>query len=387
MKKTTFLMLMACFSLFSSAQTIPAKQYLDFEDDKIPSDIPGITFVDGPYSSVAIKGNLTPGLPLITNEIRDEGGNKVAYIDWDGCIEIDNNAVDFSKAFSIAFKVKYESNPAGNNGLVTICGTRNSTWPTGKTSITERGPGFGKHQVCRISAYNESKDTGGKITAWLDGSNTLDSEVGAFKQDQWHHLVLTFDGNGAGKIYLNGEILSGTLSDGSQSAGTSARTDLFFHELTDTKLVLGLSCITATDGAAPIDKDGSTVTGTNIVPWYYKGFTKSVPTTYDNIAIFEKELTTQEVSDIYTGASVPTGIRDAKVCSDAIYPNPMMDVLFVKEQGVSAIEIYSIAGVKVLSFTNVSSGINVGSLAKGVYLINCIDANGQVIAVQKAIKK
>ncbi|MDR2206890.1 MAG: GEVED domain-containing protein [Flavobacteriaceae bacterium] len=63
----------------------------------------------------------------------------------------------------------------------------------------------------------------------------------------------------------------------------------------------------------------------------------------------------------------------------AYYPNPVKDVLNISsKQGVESVEIYGVAGQKVMSVSKVSNGqVNMSRLPAGVYIVTAKLANGQ----------
>lgn len=69
-----------------------------------------------------------------------------------------------------------------------------------------------------------------------------------------------------------------------------------------------------------------------------------------------------------------------------IYPNPVKDVIsFQSELPLESVEIFSLTGSKVLSQSNNVEQVEVGNLAKGIYMLKASAADGKV-ATQKLIK-
>jgi hypothetical protein len=70
-----------------------------------------------------------------------------------------------------------------------------------------------------------------------------------------------------------------------------------------------------------------------------------------------------------------------------IYPNPAKDVIgFQSELPLASVEIFSLTGSKVLSKSNNVEQVEVGNLAKGIYMLKATAADGKV-ATQKLIKE
>jgi hypothetical protein len=70
-----------------------------------------------------------------------------------------------------------------------------------------------------------------------------------------------------------------------------------------------------------------------------------------------------------------------------IYPNPAKDVIsFQSELPLASVEIFSLTGSKVLSQSNNVRQVEVGNLAKGIYMLKASAVDGKV-ATQKLIKE
>ena len=71
----------------------------------------------------------------------------------------------------------------------------------------------------------------------------------------------------------------------------------------------------------------------------------------------------------------------------SIYPNPAKDVIgFQSELPLERVEIFSLTGSKVLSQSNNVRQVEVGNLAKGIYILKASTVDGKV-ATQKLIKE
>ena len=70
-----------------------------------------------------------------------------------------------------------------------------------------------------------------------------------------------------------------------------------------------------------------------------------------------------------------------------VYPNPAKDVFkFQSELPLEQVEIFSLTGSTVLSQTNNVEQVEIGNLAKGIYMLKASAADGKV-ATLKLIKK
>ena len=70
-----------------------------------------------------------------------------------------------------------------------------------------------------------------------------------------------------------------------------------------------------------------------------------------------------------------------------VYPNPAKDFInFQSKFQLEQVEIFSLTGSKVLSQTNNVEQVDIGKLAKGIYVLKASAADGNV-ATQKLIKE
>ena len=82
-----------------------------------------------------------------------------------------------------------------------------------------------------------------------------------------------------------------------------------------------------------------------------------------------------------------TSVSDVNDFQFNIYPNPAKDVImFQSELPLERVEIFSLTGSKVLSQSNNVEQVEVGNLAKGIYMLKASAADGKV-ATQKLIKE
>ncbi len=82
-----------------------------------------------------------------------------------------------------------------------------------------------------------------------------------------------------------------------------------------------------------------------------------------------------------------TSVSDDNDFQFSIYPNPANNVIsFQSELPLEQVEIFSLTGSKVLSQTNNVEQVDIGNLAKGIYMLKASAADGKV-ATQKLIKE
>jgi hypothetical protein len=73
------------------------------------------------------------------------------------------------------------------------------------------------------------------------------------------------------------------------------------------------------------------------------------------------------------GTCSSLGINDQNLTNVSIYPNPVIDKLFIQGlSSLSKVSIYNVLGKLVLSQT-ISEEIDVNQLSKGVYILKVID--------------
>ena len=94
----------------------------------------------------------------------------------------------------------------------------------------------------------------------------------------------------------------------------------------------------------------------------------------DDIGIWDRVLTEQEIADLYNSNLSADNIETSKF---AIYPNPTSNTLFISgNETPMAVAIYNVLGKEVLSVKN-TNNINVQALPSGVYVIRISDGVGQ----------
>lgn len=94
-----------------------------------------------------------------------------------------------------------------------------------------------------------------------------------------------------------------------------------------------------------------------------------------------------EIDYVTIVSDTPLATSDikGKSANVTVYPNPVIDMLYIKEVTKANVAVYNATGQKVLSKAVTNGQLNVSALQKGVYTIT-IDANGKP-STTKFIKK
>jgi Concanavalin A-like lectin/glucanases superfamily/Secretion system C-terminal sorting domain len=119
---------------------------------------------------------------------------------------------------------------------------------------------------------------------------------------------------------------------------------------------------------------------------YFKGL-------LDDIRIYNRALTNQEIEEIYfdfnpLGIDLSSSTLDSKLIS--IYPNPAVDNLFIKSENQNVVgstfKITNSQGLIIYEGTLYSDGINISLnsfTGEGVYLVSFYDSNHNLLEAQK----
>lgn len=91
------------------------------------------------------------------------------------------------------------------------------------------------------------------------------------------------------------------------------------------------------------------------------------------------------VNGFYKAAEVDLGTVENKKLELSLYPNPAANVFYINTVEIATVKMYDIAGRLVVSQKYTASGINVGDLVKGVYVVETQIGNNRNI--QKLIVK
>jgi hypothetical protein len=90
---------------------------------------------------------------------------------------------------------------------------------------------------------------------------------------------------------------------------------------------------------------------------------------------------------VYT-IDILTSVSNVNIADVCIYPNPFSNELTIISDEVQRIEVYNIFGQKLLgSEVNNNTVVNTSELACGVYVVKCLDASNDVIAIKRLLKK
>lgn len=119
---------------------------------------------------------------------------------------------------------------------------------------------------------------------------------------------------------------------------------------------------------------------------------------FDRNVSFEYEVYIDPIIDAYVlilssprGSLVyydyPLGVSENQLSGIKLYPNPVSDILYIqsKSQNVNHATIFSVTGQKVMTQAETANGIDVTSLAKGIYFLEIISDKGR--RVEKFIKE
>lgn len=159
---------------------------------------------------------------------------------------------------------------------------------------------------------------------------------GTFAANNWHHIVLTYDGTNV-RIYMNG-VLADTMP---YSLNTGSSSIKF---------------------------------GNN-----------SAILSVDDLKIYGEAISQENVTSLYNTNALSSQNFNQNNIQVSLYPNPVNDVLNIETAlDVQTVEIYTIQGQKVLSSNQ--KQINVSDLAAGMYIVRIQDGDNN-IATKKIIIK
>ncbi len=209
------------------------------------------------------------------------------------------------------------------------------------------------------SIYNSS-DRHKVYTGTNFPNETFVKSANSITYNQWQHVAFVYDKvNNKLKLFINGTLSNETTLTSSLSPQ-------------DSTIIFGRI------------KNGSL---TNISTSSYKG-------AIDDIYIYNRALTTQEVSDLKDGnfstLGVPKVPADVNPDDIVIYPNPANTQINITNTDVrftiTSIQVTDITGkVVVLSYN--PSQVDISNLAQGTYIVNVMGESNTILKTEKVIKK
>jgi 3',5'-cyclic AMP phosphodiesterase CpdA len=228
------------------------------------------------------------------------------------------------------------------------------------------------------------------------GGNPADIEGSGLSDDQciWLRNVLSTNSSKRKIITMHHPAVNanGTNSDGTPYTGPisdTADNSLLFNRTTflnicDSNHVDVVLCGHEHQNVA-VDRKG------NIINENWSGGTRYIQTA----AAFNRSYRVISVDPAFVTVSSPlrscesfTGINEPDASSGfSFFPNPANDQLIIKYPRKAIIEIVNVSGqvMKTIKYNGTMTNINIGELAKGVYILNVEDENG--ITSKKLIKQ
>ena len=330
-------------SLISFSQE--AKFFLDFETTDALSNLPSGVFNVNGTNTIRVKNSTDfAPMPNAVQSDPDASGENELFLDFHGYLKID---LTNPSGFSLAYDYRRTDD--------------NDDWWLGfLTFIGNDGTDNRLEQL--------------QIREWDGQLNYADTNTGGVKPISFntnYHVVFTSK-DGDIKVYVNGaEVLSVPFS----SSGKN------IHTWSNAALLLSFK--------------GSSFDGTNVTPEpEFDSNARDTRVYVDNVALFDRELSSSEVTQLYTNGNNNLGVlsvADNNFLNDKIrlYPNPLngaVNELKISSELVKSIEIYNILGAKVLSKKVINSSVNLNALSKGTYVVKTFDASGKNLSNSKIIK-
>lgn len=163
-----------------------------------------------------------------------------------------------------------------------------------------------------------------------------------YKVNEWFHLVSTYDGD-TGKVYINDTLVSSALKKWD--------TDTFSFYI-----------------------------GKNINSNPNDHFEGSI----DDIRIYNREVSTSEVSALYTLGTLSTN-KLISASSIKVYPNPTNDVLTINGINPSHVSVVNALGQEMKSYARTNE-IRLSSLPVGIYYVLIKDSQSGLTYQKKVVK-
>lgn len=311
------------------------KYFLDFENANPLSNLPsGVTNVNS-TNTIKIKNDNSKVYPPVPNEVKAKsGGGNELFLDFQGYLKV---AVPTpSNGFSLAYDYRRTwENDDWWLGFLTFIGVEGTTNKLEQMQIKEWSG----------QLHFQSTDSANPYPIYFDTN---------------YKIVVTCSSSGTVKLYVD-NVLKLTKS------GTNINT------WTNAGLLLSFK--------------GSAFDGTNVTPeGDFASNARDARTYVDNIAFYEGELSSSEVTQLFNSGNNTLSVNEQKINSLKIYPNPVKDVMNFSSQDVKTVVIYSVLGSKVMTKNSTNSSVDLSTLKAGVYFVNCFDAQGKKIDGVKIIK-
>lgn len=87
--------------------------------------------------------------------------------------------------------------------------------------------------------------------------------------------------------------------------------------------------------------------------------------------------------------TVGIGSNDIQNDNIKIYPNPTKNYVYVNGKQITSGKLYNIQGILIrsISISDLNHRINISNLPKGIYLLNLVNTNGEIIKSEKIFKE
>ena len=319
MKKNYFI-LIVLYGLIAHGQS--AEFLIDFEGANPLSNLPtGVTVVDAVGTSVNVRGR--GNIIQVANQVSAGGtGSNTLKLDRQSHIILNKDALG-NGSFSIVARYEGSGNGDNSQGIGNVQGM-------GFMSVVvfDSEPNPGVWQIRRL----EHRFANGQMNGLQMNTtaNALNSRL-PIRDDLLEgmkHVVLTYnDTDGLFRLYIEGQ--QAAIS-GSNSARLTGNSDINVY------LSYRSDAIDTGTGAVTPSFNGD-------------GETKDVKSEWDDIAVFKRAITDQEVTDLFNGGTPLSTVGYHRQSSVSIFPNPVADELNFTGDKVRFIEVYNMLGKKVYS--------------------------------------
>lgn len=343
----------------------PAEFVIDFENSNPLNNLPvGVTIVDAAGTDVIVKDRGT--ITQVANEISIGGTNtNTLKMDRQSHLIIGEEALG-NGSFSIV--AKYEGSGNGDNSQTPIIGNLQFL---GFMSITyfdaETNPG-----VWQIRRLEHRFANGQMLGFQMNSTQNQPASRLPIRDDLLEgmkHVVVTYnDTDGLFRLYIEGQ--QAAISN-NNTARLTGNTDVNLY------LSYRIGSLNANTGAITASTTGM-------------GETKDVKSEWDDISVFRRVLSDQEVTNLFNGADPLTLSVEApnNPLSVSVHPNPVKDYLNFTGDKVASIEIYDILGTKIITkVLDANQTVDVSNLAAGLYLVKCTDSKAINSTIFKIVKE